>query len=283
MKKILLIGAGLMLSMLFYREAYITSILHYHDREVFTTYMSGPIVEGTTIRGEFVAKSDNLATVKLRLNTFNRINTSHISFRLRKRGDTEWPVINTYATDRITDGLLYPFGFPPIADSKGKTFEFEVSGIDGSSDNAIGIDRGYHAFASQYMPEKNALSIKEKFESMVSDPYVWLYEAMFLVPFLGLIIKRRVLLLAYLILVYIYLPVDMHTNTVLYVATAGGYLAYLSRAKARRAYLMGILCLVGIPFALAFGNTLAADRSATLVFFSLLTAVSMSIRELKQL
>lgn len=282
MKKIFLILAGLMLSILFYREAYITSILQYHDRDVFSSYTSEPIVDGTTIRGEFVAKSDNLATVKLRLNTFNRINTSHISFRLRQKGDTEWPVINTYATDRITDGLLYPFGFPPIPGSKEKTFEFEVSGIDGSSDNAIGIDRGHHAFASQYVPVKNALFVKEKLESMVSDPYLWLYEVMFMIPALGLITKRRALLLAYLLIVYIYLPVDMHSNTVLYVAAAGAYLGHLSRASAKLAYLVGILCLIEIPFVLAFGNTLAADRSATLVFFSLLTAGIMSIRELKE-
>lgn len=290
MKKILLILAGLMLSILCYREAYITSILQYHDGEVFTSYTPEPIVKGTTIRGEFVAVNDNLSTVKLRIETRNRMNTTHITFRLRPKGSSSWHVTNAYATDRMTDGLLYPFGFPPIQDSKGITYEFELTSQDGEPDNAIGVASGYHAVASQYIFPKNtliadhgkaALFVKEKFESMVSDPYLWLYEVMFLVPFLGIVIKRREFLLAYLLAVYIYLPVDMHSNTILYVAAAGAYLGYLSRTQARLAYLVGILCLIEIPFALAFGNTLAANRSATLVFFSLLTAVIMSIRELK--
>lgn len=292
MKKILLMVAGLMLSILFYREAYITSILHYHDRDVFSSYTSEPVVEGTTIQGEFVATGDNLSTVKLRINTLNRMNTTHITFRLRQKGSSSWQVANTYATDRMADGLLYPFGFPPIQDSKGKIYEFELTSDDGEEDNAIGVASGYHAVASLYVFTKDALIadrgkaivfIKEKLGSMVSDPYLWLYEMMFLVPFLGFIIKRRALLLAYLLLVYIYLPVDMHSNIILYVAAAGAYLGHLSRASARIAYLVGILCLIEIPFALAFGNTLAANRSATLVFFSLLTAGIMSIRELKQL
>ncbi len=288
MKKILLILAGLMFSVLFYREAYITSILQYQDAGAFTSYTKGPITAGTKIRGEFVAGTDNVSTVKLRINTFNRMNTTRITFRLRPKGTSSWQVANTYATDRMADGLLYPFGFPPIPDSKGKTYEFELTTEDGEPDNAIGIANGYHAVAVQYVFTKDALTadrgkaivfIKEKFESMVSDPYLWLYEMMFLIPALGIIVKRRALLLAYLLLAFIYLPVDMNSNTILYVGSAAFFLGYLSRSHAKSAYQVGILCLIAIPIALSLGNTVAANRAALLVFFSLASGIIMTMRE----
>lgn len=278
MKKFLLLIAGLFLSTLFYREAFITTVLHYHDGGVFTSYTKEPLTAGEYIRGQFVAAGDNLATVKLRVNTFNRINTTHVRFQLKEQGDDAWLVINEYTTDRFADGLLCPFGFPPIADSKGKTYEFELSGLDGYVDNAIGIQQGYHDVASMFVPTaRNAQFFKEKFLSMLIDPFMWLYAGLFIVPALGLLMGQRAILLAYLLAVYIFLPVDMHSNIVLYIAAAGWYLGRLSRTRARTAYIVGILCLLLIPLALLLGNTLAAQRAATLIFFSLLTAVIMSI------
>lgn len=290
MKAILLALAGLIASVFFYEEAHITSIISYHDKNIFTSFAPGAIVAGEKIQGAFVATNDNLGTVKLRIRTFNRMNTTHVAFQLRSEGSAVWQVTNDYATDRFVDGLLYPFGFPPIAHSKGNTYEFELTSVDGEKDNAIGLSSGYHAVASQYVSNKKVLLadkaramefIKEKLKSMVSDPFLWLYEGMFLIPALALIVKRRVILVVYLVFAYVYLPVDMHSNIILYIAATGLLIAYLAKASSWAMFVAGMVCLLQIPLMIAVGNTLAANRLATLVFFSLILGVMMAWRELK--
>ena len=282
MKKIFLLAIGIVLAVLCYREAYVTTVLRYHDRDVYTSYTEDPLSVGKSVRGEIVANHDNLAILKLRIETFNRVNPSRISFMLREKGQSEWQVNNTYAMERMEDGTLFPFGFSPIPGSGGKIYEFEVTGLDGTPANAAGLTNGYHAVATQYVPPKDMRFAQDKLLSMIVDPYMWLYMGLFMIPALGLVVKYRGVLLAYLLLVYAYLPVDMHSNTVLYIAAAGAYLGFLSRTHSRWAYIVGMLCLLEIPFAIAIGNTLAATRAATLVFFSLIVAIAMSFRELKK-
>jgi hypothetical protein len=230
-----------------------------------------PILPGHGARGEFIATENNLAILRIRLRTYNRLNTTHITFRLRQQGKVDWSVSNSYALDRISDGLLYPFGFAPVPDSKGNTYEFELSSDDGIPDNAIGVSGGYHGVAAEYVQPIPQIGSK-KIISTIRDPYSVLYFSMFIVPaFIYAYKKYRVLLFYYLIAVYVYLPVTMHSDVVLFIAVTQVVVGY--------PFITGVLLLIQIPIMIAMENMLAADRIATLVFFSLVTAIIMAVRE----
>src|SRR3989344_3438303 len=154
---LILFAGGLILSLLCLSETNITSMLDYHDKNVYAAHVTGPLVANQIIHGEFRATSDNLGMVKLRVRTYNRINTTHIRFQLREKGTTKWLVSNQYTVDRFPDGLLYPFGFPVITHSKGKTYEFTLESLDGTTDNTIGIEDGYHDVATQYVFHKSEI------------------------------------------------------------------------------------------------------------------------------
>jgi hypothetical protein len=297
-----LFTAGLVISILCYQESYITTLLRYHDTIVYTPYSSQPILGDTVVRGEVRAAYDNFAAVKLRVNTFNRMNTTHIIFRMKEKGSSTWHIVSTYALDRFVNGLFYPFGFPLIHDSKGKVYDFEVFSTDGTSDNAMGILSGYHAVATQYVFSKSVLLankplltefVTEKLKSTVGDIFSILYLGMFCIPALVWLANRmirnrtllpyvHVLLFGYLLLVYAYLPVDMNTNTILYIAVAGFYIAYTSRVSALAAYIVALMSLAEIPFVIAFGNTLAANKLATLIFFLMVAGGIMTLIEGKR-
>lgn len=286
---IILFVVGFVFSIFCYEEAYVTSVLHYNDNSVFTSYTSGPLMSGKSIHGEFVASENNLATVKVRIQTFNRINTTHILFKLKQKGEKNWSVENTYATDRDVDGLFYPFGFPAFKDSLGKSYEFEITSIDGTEDNAVGFVNGYHTVATQYVFLKSSLLsdrgslvnfLKSKLNT-IFEPYYLLYLALFFIPLIAYIthvMSRKKkgklyiygILCIYLFFTYTYLPVTMHGNTILYVALTCYFVGYLASVTSSIIFTAALICLINIPVALFFNTILVADRAATFVFFLLL-------------
>jgi hypothetical protein len=262
---------GLVVGVVGYQDVNPTSLLIYHDN---VPVSSGLILPGRSVHSEFVATENNLAILRIRLRTYNRMNTTHFVFRLREKGMMNWSVTNTYVLDRVPDGLLYPFGFSPITDSKGKTYEFELLSSDSTPDNAIGVSGGYHGIAAQYVQPLSQF-YPEKIISTIRDPYSDLYFGMFMIPALIFLFKRfRLLLFGCLLVLYTYLPVSVHSNIVLFIAVTELFVG--------NAFLIGILLLLQIPVTIAFGNILAANRLATLVFFSLLSGVIMAIKELKK-
>ena len=287
-----IILAGLTFSFLCFSETNITSLLAYQDRGVYTSYVSGPLGSGKSIRGEFRAVYDNLGMVKLRIRTFNRINTTHIRFQIWEKGKSTVLATNEYALDRFEDSLLYPFGFPVIADSKGKSYEFTLESVDGTSDNAVGIVSGYHDVATQYVFQKSEILVSrekilsffsEKAKSILFDPYMIFYIIMFLVPaFVYLIPRGGEILAVYALLTYTYLPLSIHSNTILVIAAFVFGIALFTRAAASRIYLAACIWLVQIPVMIAIGNMLAADKAATLIFFFILIGGIISLTEFKK-
>lgn len=260
---------GVIIGVMGYEDVNPTSLLMYNDT---VSIPAGPIIPARGVHGQFIATENNLAIVRIRLRTYNRLNTTHLTFRIRPKGEEDWLVTNTYTLDRVPDGLMYPFGFPNVVDSKNKMFEFELSSPDGTQENAVGVSGGYHGLAVQYV-QPLPLFAREKLISIVRDPYSILYFGMFIVPALMFMFKKyRRYFFAYLLIVYTYLPVSMHSNLILFVAVTELFVG--------DAFMISILLLLQIPITIVLGNTLAADRLATLVFFSLAVGGIMAVREL---
>lgn len=278
---------GLIFALVCLDEVNSTSLITYHDENVFASYTPEPLTPERSIRGEFQARYDNLGMVKFRIRTFHRMNTSHIRLQIREKGASDWWATNTYALDRFGDGLLYPFGFPVIPDSKGKTYEFLVESVDGDRGNAIGIAPGYHNAATQYVYKKSGIVsglgnmmwfFSEKIKNSLSDPYTMLYISMFLVPAVLYTIKRAYQpLIIYMFLIYTYIPLSLHANTALVLAAFVAGIWLWTRRTASGLYIMALLWIFQIPFLIAFGHVLAADRAATLIFFLLCISGMISL------
>ncbi len=283
-----LLIAGMILGIFCYEETFVTTILHYHDNNVYSAYSALPLTKGTVIHGRVTAAYDNFGTIKIRLNTFSRFNSAHLTFRLRKVGDSAWFVTNTYVTDRFPNGLLFPFGFAPIADSKGKSYEFELSSFDGLEADSVGIINGYHSVATQYNFQRSQLVkdkkvlisfVRAKLVSFLIDPYFYLYILMFLIPALFAIIRLGgwdrnsflrvgIICTVYLAVVYAYLPVTMNSNVILYIGVMELGLLSILEIPSSVIFYGAIVLLIQIPLLLFLGQSLAANRIAGLELFT---------------
>ncbi len=233
----ILFAFGGLLSLLFYREVYHTSIQIYHSGILGREFFIDPLVQDKILKGEVTAKYNNFGTLKLRINTYGRFNYDTIRFRLRERGASDWVVQNAYLVDRFPDKLLYGFGFPPFSDSQGKSYEFQLFSDKGTQDNAIGFFSGMYSVATQYIFPMDTIShnphsifwfIREKILSILHDPYFMLYYLIFLLPgfiYLAIVYIKNITILytlefaafLYMLIVYIFDPISISWDTILYI------------------------------------------------------------------
>lgn len=87
----------------------------------------------------FKSTENMLGMFGILIDTHNRENTDQIVFRIKEKGVGQWYYENTYETKSFANGEYYPFGFPKIINSMGKSYIAEIASIEGTKGNAIGI------------------------------------------------------------------------------------------------------------------------------------------------
>ncbi len=154
------------------------------------------IYKGETFKGEFMAQDNNLGIVSLRFQTYIRPPYSledQYLFKIKESGAKNWYYQNTYRNGLIYDVPLFPFGFPQIPDSKGKTYDFEITALNTNSVNALSISTRYPVLQSKYKysgPEllhnkKELISfLVIKFSNAFKTPDVIFTSFIYFLPFL---------------------------------------------------------------------------------------------------
>ncbi len=307
---IILLLIGSCMSLIFYREVHYTAIQVYEHRNIEN---EGPLLKNSTIRGEVTSVYDNFGTVKIRVNTFGRFNYDTIHFRLREKGTQEWIVKNSYAVDTFRNKLLYGFGFPIFRNSAGKTYEFELTSDTGTPDNSIGFYTGKYSLATQYVfskntlmnnPEKMPVFLKTKIVSLISDPFVLLYYAIFLLPAVLysclFLCKNAIHLYAieffsflYMLIAYMFIPIAISWDTILFIVFSAVFIFeaqsyfvitnknHVSRGSFIASHMYHLpMLLIGIMlWNVAIKNDLVANRAAIGVFYLTVLSLILSYKE----
>lgn len=110
------------------------------DSNNFKDLENKKLLKGERITGEFKAKNNNLGIILALFNTYNKINDDYLQFKIKEVGSSDWYYSNKYKVDQFQNNQYFPFGFPEINDSKGKTYQIEIeslSGVDGNSVQAV--------------------------------------------------------------------------------------------------------------------------------------------------
>jgi len=223
---IFLILIGIIIGLAGYQDSFITSLsvtqsLPYVQKSI-------PVLPSVPYNGEFVASYDRLGIVKIRIGTQGRINTNTLVFRLREKGQKTWLVENNYITDRFIDGERYPFGFPIISDSKGKTYEYELTTTDGSRDNTVLIIPGTYSLQTDYIYSKAIILnnrqttlwfLKEKLKELYGTVPRVGYWMLSLLPVLFI---TPVYIIAGILMIFLFglLSVQIHSNIVLWIGAS---------------------------------------------------------------
>jgi len=101
---------------------------------------SGELLKGDKVWGTFHSKYTNLGIISLRFNNQNRDSKDTLLFRLKEQGQDRWYYEAKYETDQFLPHQHFPFGFPVIANSDGKDYEFQLESLRGATGSGIFLD-----------------------------------------------------------------------------------------------------------------------------------------------
>lgn len=299
----ILVAGAIILSLVYYREVSYSTLQYAHPITEIQFPKHNELLPGDIVHGEFVARENNLGALGIKVTTFNRINSTAIAFRLREKGQKDWYCYNTYFTDRFPNEELYPFGFPVIKGSAGKTYEFEILAGNGEPENSIGVLRNTRFFVSRYTFNKHYILLdkmalisflERKAVNLVTNINYLIFLGIFFIPLAlyilivsnwGKIQKVRVrffyqyLLLLFILTVYIVYPVLMKTDIMLYIALLILVISYVYKISAQRLFTVAAILIILCPLWLFIQKPEMANRSAVFVFFLMIDSLILLIKE----
>jgi len=152
------VGLTLWYIVIFDQSALVLS--YNHGEANFTSITHERLLEGEKLKGEFVGEDDNLGIVSVRFEKLPRIpyhQEDRLVFRIKEKGAEEWYYENVYMSGLTFDVPFLPFGFPPISDSKGKTYQFETESLEGNHVNGVILSDRNPILVSKYQKNKEVL------------------------------------------------------------------------------------------------------------------------------
>lgn len=108
------------------------------------------------ISGKFKAKNNHLGIISVRFNTHFHVNNDYLQFSIKEEGDSTWYYTAKYKVDQFQNGQYFPFGFPVIENSQGKSYQIEIQSLGGNPNKIISHYQGSQ-FLSKYSFSKSFL------------------------------------------------------------------------------------------------------------------------------
>jgi hypothetical protein len=134
------LGCSLILSFFLQSDSQLYQVTERYNSNVLSQKTPGvELYKGSKIQGEIKSGFSNLGIVAVKFNTYNRINNDTLIFKIKQKGMASWYYENVYKTDQFQNDQLFPFGFPLIANSNGKTYSVEITSQNGKKGNAVAL------------------------------------------------------------------------------------------------------------------------------------------------
>ncbi len=296
------LGAGItgaVLSLMMYAEVYPTSLVSADTKVKLSGTWDTPLIQGATVSGLFRAAYDNLGSVRIPVRTYDRINSNTVIFRLRELGSAPWIVENTYVTDRFTDGYRYPFGFPLIEGSSGKTYEFQIHAQSGTPQNAVGFRSGMYPVTFQYaFPKTSFLGspaailrfLEVKGANLITDGAFGMVLLVCLLPAISLCLPMfaknglsrqgvGTLLFLSAIGLFIAIPATLHPDMILGLFAMGVFFLLSRRLSSWQVFASGLCFLILMIVQIYLGNSYLTPRFGQGIFLCLVLGGIQIIRE----
>lgn len=136
------------------------------------------LTKGESVSGHFTSIYNNLGIISIRFDNQSHRSNDILEFKLREIGQKDWLYDAEYHTDQFQPHKLFPFGFPLILNSAGKSYEFQIESLVGSTGSGVFIDTQSPIFViSSFFPRKAVLSslrnitifLSNKWQNIISD------------------------------------------------------------------------------------------------------------------
>jgi hypothetical protein len=152
------------------------------------------LFNGHSVSSEFKAAENNLGLIMLSFEEYAKPDyeqEDQLRFEIKEKNASKIYFSSVYRSG-LVDGGYFPFGFPTIADSKDKTYQFRLTSLKGNEKNGLTLSNnnfvsGYQFSKAEIFGNKNNL-IKffiSKLNYSIRDSYLLLSSVMFMLPLIA--------------------------------------------------------------------------------------------------
>ncbi len=189
----------IVLSLFFNSEVGFSVLTYNQGNSDYVQMHTAELLAHEKVHGQFVAVENNAGIVAVRFNTYIRINSDRLIFRIKERGAHSWYYVNSYKVDQFQPSQLFTFGFPLIKNSKGKTYQFEIESTKGTPGDAVAISPIQPVFVVKYQFPRTELFhnkqiltyfLYKKLLNSFSNIIFLLYSISYLVPLLFYLLMK---------------------------------------------------------------------------------------------
>lgn len=161
---IILVASVLLTTIYIYSRSNLTVISKQESDSVLQNPKYSEILKDEVLLGEFQASENYLGQISVRFYNFDRINKDDVDFKL---SDQSGNIIyeHVYKTDQFMPNDLFPFGFPVVEGSRGRTYRFEIKSINGRPEDAVTLSRQEPLVTTSYQYPKKLLIKNPKLAS----------------------------------------------------------------------------------------------------------------------
>lgn len=110
-----------------------------YSNQINAQKLAGEIVKGKIVKQTFKSDKNNLMGIILLFANYNRINNCNLNLSLFDNFSNILINSSKIECKSILDGSFLEINFPPINDSKGRIYRFEIKSDDGKTGNAVSV------------------------------------------------------------------------------------------------------------------------------------------------
>ncbi len=111
---------------IFLIEKSFTLITHNYDKHVFYAEGQNYVPKSKKLVAKLDSKDNYLGIISINFDSRQEMSDGQMFFRIKEEGASQWYYRNLYNTKQFNELPFYPFGFPIINESKGKTYIVEI-------------------------------------------------------------------------------------------------------------------------------------------------------------
>jgi hypothetical protein len=283
------------------------SIISYlQDKDTLQFSGSHTLLRSQKVNGEFKANENHLGIIWIRFIQPNFVNFEKedtIVFRVKEKKSKDWYQVNSYKSGLIYGTSLFPFGFPPIKDSKDKIYQFQIESLNGNGENALTIDKRRLTILSSYQIPKNEIFesantlsnfvLKKIIITFLNLDFL-LYSTIYLLPLsyyiLWFVVIKKIVLnkhflrfITFAIIVFdILLITDTYTG-VIFIAL-GFWIVFLivNNYTSKISFIFGFILILVSVISTLINTNIITQKLSTWGYFMLGIGIIQDIWQLKQ-
>ncbi len=266
-----------------------------------------PILQGETRRFEIEASHNNFGSVKIHFITFDRKNSDILIFRIKEKDAHDWYYENTYDTYAFTTLPFYPFGFPLIANAKGKKYIIELQSQHGIENNSVALSKSTtilaasyifdkskfisdHSYFLSYLWNKSINSLQNNYLTFTTT--VYMYPFLFYIFYMYILVDNKqinnrsliknpfALLLGVTVLYDIVFVHEKFDLLFFFICVLWTFILFYFKRGSRDSYISALILLLFAPLLQLFGQDFMLEKAAAWAFLALVVGIIINIYEI---